>query len=42
MVHSCLSLRIIGVESITTPLFVNNGNKVMPTKGHGIGASGNV
>ena len=42
MIYSCLFLRIVGVEQITTPLFVNISDAVESTQGPGPGTSANV
>ena len=42
VVHSCLSLSIMGVEQITTPLIVNDGDVVESTQGPGLGTSAKV
>lgn len=42
VIHSCLSLRIMGEKQIITPLFVNNSNVVESTRRFGLGTSSKV
>lgn len=42
MIHSPLSLRIVGAEEITIPLLVNKDDLVESTQGPGLGMSADV